>query len=367
MKYFWSSLLFGPEQKLSSIEKQPDYRGSKKEILSWLEILFSIPQKYWVQFRASKNPHSEIFIFKQVEYEGKPQKIFIKKFVVHEGRGYLEGLNRECNAIDKFSQFNDIYDVCTPKLYAFNEQILCMAISYLEGKSFFNEIFESPIKVKFGNSRMEEYKRSLFNLGRWLRHIHDSGIMLLESDRERKIDDILKKDIRGMKLRVEYLNKVRPADFTSDVCRKIISKSSELREHILMRNPSLKVVHGDFSLANILYEQGRLHVLDFSYSGTGLPERDLAKLYLELRNVESFCYMLTPTNEGNLLTSFLSGYGKEININSLGVCEEFYILKHTIINIYMYARLWGSRRFLNPFLCRLFYHYQKKILFSLIR
>jgi len=367
IKYFWSSLLFGPEQKLSCIEKQTDYRTSKTEILSWLEILFPIPQKYWVQVKASKNPHSEIFIFQQSEYAGIAKKIFIKRFIVHEGKAYSEGLKRECNAIDKFSQFNGTYDVYTPQLYAFNEKILCMAISYLEGNSFFNEMFESPIKVKFGNSRLEDYKRSLFNLGRWLRHIHNSRIMLLESDREKKIDDILKKDIRGIKLRIEHLNKARPADFTSDVCEKITSKSSEMRNQILMNSPSLQTVHGDFSLANILYEEGKLHVLDFSYSGPGLPEHDLARLYLDLQNVESYCHMVTPQRKGSLLSSFFSGYGKEININSLGVCEKFYILKHSIINIYMYTRLWGNRRFLNPFLCRLFYHYQKKILFSLIK
>lgn len=368
MRHFWSSVLFGPERKLSPIVKQANYQDLVNEILLWLRMLVPIPQESWIQVKAAKNPYSEIFLFQQNDYPDVPHRIFIKRFITQledKNELDLEGLKRECHALDKVASYSGMYQIYTPKLYAYNRELCCMATNYLEGVSFFNVIFESPLKVITGNSGLKNYEKSLFNLGRWLKHIHSSNLIL--SDRTNRLETILDKDISEIKMRIEHLKKIRPVDFNAKTCKRLLYKSAELAEQIRMDDISLQMVHGDFSLANMLYDSGRLYILDFSNSRVGIPEDDLARIYLDIQNVESFSFMLSRKQRCNLSASFLTGYGKDFGVNSLNASDRFHILKHALINLYMYTKHWGNKEFLNPFLCRLLYHYQKKILFELIK
>jgi len=367
MKSFWSSVIFGPERKLSAITEVKGYQKLVDDILLWLYELFPIPTESWELINASKNPQSEVFLFRQSNYSNIPEKIFIKRFIIkleNKNEMYWEGLKLESQALKLITEFDDRYQICTPRIYGLNQDLCLMATSYQEGQSFFNVLFESPIKVVIGNSRLGEFIKCLSNLGQWLKEVHSSKPLMPEKDNQVKA--ILNKDLSGIEMRIDHLEKARPADFPLAVCEKILATSSDLVRRIMQDGPVLQMVHGDFTLSNVLYNSGRLILLDFATFGLGLPEDDLARIYLDFKNVESYSYMFSPEKRGSLVSAFFSGYGREFGTNS-NVYEMFYLMKHSIINIYMYTKHWGNRQFLNPFLCRLFYSFQKKFLFELLK
>lgn len=366
-RHFWSSVLFGPDRKLSCIEKQSNYRAYVDKVLLKIEEIFPIPIESWRQAKVVKNPHSEIFIFSQNEYPDLPQKIFIKKFIVqleNKNEICLEGLKNECNALKVVSRLDGKHKVYIPKLLAYDEQLCFMVTSYIEGAQYFNVLLKWPVNVIIGDYRLNDVKKCLFNIGKWLRLFHSVDPAI--TDRENKLRAILDKDVSSIKIRIESLKDKMPSDFTTKICGRIISRSLELTEQILSENISPRMTHGDFSLVNMLYNGGNISIHDFASFGFGIPENDVARLYLDLKNVENFVFMLSSPKKGALTYSFLSSYGDRIDLFSCAT-GQFHLLKHSLINIYMYTKHWGNRQFLNPFLARLFYQYQKKILFKLFQ
>lgn len=365
-RHFWSSILFGPDRKLSNIEKKANIRLIVDKVLLKVKESFPIPVDRWKQIKVAKNPHSEIFIFCQNDYPDFPKKIFIKRFIVQletKNEIFLKGLKSECDALKTISLLNGKYNVCIPKLFAYDEELCLMVTSYMEGAKYFNVLLQSPIDVIIGAYRLNDVKKSLFNIGKWLKLLHHVNPEIM--DRKTKLKAILDRDISRMKIRVEFLKNKMPADFTLGICEKIIKRSLEFSAQVLSDNITPKMTHGDLSLVNMLYDNGKIAIYDFANFGFGIPEDDIARLYLDLKNVENYVFMFYPKKKGALTYSFLSSYGDSIDLFSCAT-GQFHLLKHSLINIYMYTKHWGNRQFLNPFLARLFYQYQKKILFKML-
>jgi len=365
-RHFWYSIIFGPERKLSPITEIEGFDSLVEDILLWLNELFSTPSNTWELVNASKNPHSEIFLFRQIGYSNIPGKVFIKRFIIqleNTNETLSEELLRESNALKRIEKFNGRYDVHTPIIYGLNKERYSIATSFQEGDHFFNVLFESPVKVVSGKYQLSEFCKCLSNLGYWLKEVHNTKESLPNMDNH--IKSILNRDLSGIQMHVNHLEKVRPVGFSRQVCDNILARSHELVQQVLKDTPGLRTVHGDFTLSNILYNAEKLSLLDYATLGLGLPEDDLARIYLDLKNVENYSFLFTPGKRGTLISAFFYGYGRRIDANP-NACEAFHIIKHCIINIYMYTKHWGNKQFLNPFLCRLFYSFQKKILFNLI-
>jgi len=366
MKHFWLSVMFGPERKLNEITELPEFPLIVENITLWLFEQFSIPVEDWELVKASKNPHSETFVFRQKYDSSFPEKFLIKKYIIQMENGsavYPDGLEREIEALTKISTHCGRYKVFTPKLYGYNLDLCWAATNFLEGHSFFNSIFENPINVLLGKSNYHEYCESLTNLGLWLKEIHSSKIMYRHQ--KDTVKNTLEKDLFEIEIRLKHLMEVRPADFSLSLYDRIRSTSSRLMHTIINDNPIPTSVHGDFTLANMLYNSGIVNLLDYATFGLGMPEDDLSRIYLDLINVESYSYSLSPSKKGGLSSSFLTGYGMNMDYNS-NTSANFYLIKHCIINIYMYTKHWGNRKFLNPFLCRLFYSFQRKFLLEIL-
>ena len=168
MKNFWSSILSGPERNLGVIEELDDFPRTVDSILLWIYELFPIPSNSWMLDKASKNPHSEVFLFCQTNYSDCPKKVFVKRFIVqmeNKNKFNPKGLMQEVEALKRISEFNGRYQVYAPIFYGYNPDLCLLATSFQEGKSFFNEVFEPPVKVLVDESRSKDFKKSLSNLG----------------------------------------------------------------------------------------------------------------------------------------------------------------------------------------------------------
>lgn len=366
MKYFWFSVLFGPQRKLSDVEKEPYYRELFQNILVWLGTIIPIPWQAWEKSAALKYPYSEIFVFRQNGYSALPKQVVVKRFIIKMEKGnrlHTDGLKRECDALTEVQKFSGICDVFSPKLYGFNERICCMATSHLDGVRFINLLLEIPFKRSMEDLKFEKYKIQLNNLGCWLRRIHTQENTSVKD--EIKLREIVDRDIEKIKLRLENLKNTRPIDFPTEICNRIMKKSHEFAEQMLTNNPTLRSVHGDFSLVNVLYHPSTLGVIDFANFGIGIPEDDLSRIFLDFVNIDACTFRFARGKKGFLWSAFLSGYGKEIDISS-DPAGKFHLLKHAIINTYMYTVHWGNRQFLNPFFCRLLYSFQRKFILNLI-
>ena len=241
MKRFWSSILFGPERKIHSIEKQSDYFDVRHDIVVWLNTVFSIPSEKWIEVMVTKNPYSEIFIFQQDSNKNVPEKIVVKRFIIqleNDSEIFWEGMKRECDALDKVCQFSGMYGIFTPQLYGYSKELCCMVTSYESGDRFVNLLLESPIKVAAINLRLTDYQESLNKLGRWLKEIHACNHATL--DNGLSIESLFNKELSEMKIRLEHPEKARPADFSQDICKKILSFSHDMIERTLKIKPPLQ-------------------------------------------------------------------------------------------------------------------------------
>jgi len=365
VKEFWSHVLFRPRIGNSAFDHEAGLKDLEHRVCDWLSTIFPIPFDKWNKVSAIKYPQSEIFVFAQRECEEIPTKVVVKRFVMPNGSGNMlfpDELNDEYRAIAKLQYLSGVHNVFTPILYGYNENLCCMATSYLEGIRFVNPLLRLPLVQPFIASDIDKYRTQIHNLGLWLRSVHANGFDQTNDGGLRKT---LVKDLAGIQVRVDNLSRMRPADFPSAICKVIVSRAQDLADRVLEENPPLRQIHGDFSLVNVLYDSQKLSVIDFAFFGQGLPEDDLARVYLDFVNIDGYTLMLSSARKGIFAEAFFDGYGKGLNVNK-GVVDQLYLLKHAIINVYIYALHWGERQFLNPLLSRWLYSFQKKFLFKLL-
>lgn len=365
MTRFWSSVLKGPERKLIPVTEAPGFQNFQSLMVAWLDSLFP---GGWRLEKSAKNPHSETFLFQQTQCADIPSRIFVKRFVIRGENGdqlYSDGLTNESKILRQIARFNT-ENVFTPSLYGVNESLCAMAVKFIEGDQFFNVLFQSPIKAVIYDLPSKEMTNSLTTVGQWLCSVHAADPYDFdEVDAERTIESIIDSDLAAIEMRVRHLSSTRPTDFSQPLCRKIMEVSSWLARTIIGKNPSPRMVHGDFTLPNMLFDHGQLCILDHASFGLGMPEDDLCRIYLDFLNVEKYSYLFKFKARNSLSSAFFSGYGRTIDPESSSLAA-FYLLKHSIINIYMYTIHWGNKSFLNPILCRLFYSFQKKFLIEVV-
>lgn len=365
---FFGSIIFKPKLEIPEIHNAEDYQKVIISIIKWINELFPSPRSNWELLKAVKNIHSEIFIFQQKFSSNIPERLFVKRFIIQQdvkGKFDYESLDREYSALVLLGNLDNSNGVFTPAIYGKNYELCSILMSYCEGRSFFNVLFQSPIKLFINKYNFPQYTTSLKNLGRWLKEFHDleTNIKTSQNDIRVKLDN----DLLDIITRVQKLGIAAKSDFTPELCKKIISTASDLTKQIVMQRKILKNVHGDLTLANILYDSGTLYLLDYGFWGAGFPEDDLARLYLDLRNIGCYSMLLKSSKKRTLSSAFFSGYGIKQGCPDLeDATSRFYLIRHTIINIYMYSFIAGNKRFLNPFICRLFYCFQKNFLLSII-
>lgn len=366
-KKFWSDMFFGPDRAILPIESQHYFKESISEIRQWLEELLCIPSAAWRLDYCAKNPHSEIFIFSQSFDLKIIKKIFIKKYIIQlkgSSKIGVEELLQEVNFLSKLKNItHENCKIFTPTLLGINQDKYLIATSYEDGSSFFNVLFESPFTHLLNVNKEPSHLSSLYALGSWLRTVHDNLIKDFNpTSSTESIQDSLNSDIQP---RLYHLRKARPADFTPDLCRRILAVTSDACKQIDLNQHSFVSIHGDFTLANILYDAEKLCVLDFANSTCGHRESDIARMYLDLYNIEKYTFLFSPRKKKLYHSSFLDGYGAKFDFHYDPIWR-IYLIKHAVINIFMYAKHWGNSSFLNPFYCRLFYSFQRKFLMNLI-
>ncbi len=362
---FWKAILFGPDRKMQAFdEKCGKERQIADKIELWLCDLLRIKKERLCVHAIRKNPHSESFIFNQQQKGETSRKIFVKRFITqledNKSETNLMGLRNEYAALRKMTSLNGKYDVYTPTVYGYSNALASVAMGFLEGESLFNILCQSPLSV-FTKRPSTVWKETFLELGRWLREVHMMRNMTAAATK--RLASKVMQDIAKIETRIAYLEKNRPVDFDGPFCSKLISEAYDLADTILSAPQLPYLTHGDFSLSNISHKSGSLSIVDFATFGVGLPEDDVARLYLDLLNLDRYTSAFDRSNQGQLFSYFYAGYGTDI-IKQRPAFWQFHLIKHALINVYMYSKHWGNRQFLNPVLCRLFYRNQKKVLFG---
>lgn len=366
MKEFWSSILFREDGILTPSRGQKAFLPVPHEVCEWLGELFTVPPEVWKRVSAERFPYSKVFVLRQDRRSDVPQIVAVKKIhILHEdGRDLsVQRVEAEQKALRLVGAFDGISGIHVPRLHGASETLRCIAIDYIEGERFMNLLLQYPLTNRALLSNLPAYASKLGDLGQWLCSVH--ATKLDNVDVKTMVRAMTENDVEEIRLRVEGLSIRRPADFHPELCKRINAFCASLAQEVIRRKCALHLKHGDFTLVNVLSNSGRGSVLDFTNFGWGSPEDDLSRIYLDFHNVDRCTFMFLPEKRGILMDSFFDGYGKSFP-GCDNYVDSFYLLKHAVINIYMCAKMWGSRYFLNPLLSRLIYEFQKNFLLQLI-
>ena len=325
----------------------------------WLESIFVVGYEKWQEIQSVNYPYSNITILQQFEVLEIPQKIVIKKANPENNFDIsTSNIKVESAALRRLKEISGIQEVRTPEIYGVNEKLCCIAMEHVDGQRIINYLLEFPLKTLLGKIEIEKYQEKMYNLGKWLKAMHSEITPNIIDEKE--LERSLKRDKEGIEKRVNYLGEIRNKDFPEKTGDEIISRVTSLIKKMVEKPPALKAVHGDFSLVNILLQPPKIYVVDFTSFGPGLPEDDLARIYLDFKNIDEYTFRLRPKKKGSFTWPFFEGYGGKIEIRN--PYTQFYLIKHALINLYMYRVNMGRENFLNPLLCRVLYSTQKSFL-----
>lgn len=259
-----------------------------------------------------------------------------------------QSLENEAHELERCKKLNlRTHHIIPTEFEGFEKDSNTLSTKLIDGKELFHILWNSTYLLgKLRGNRLPNINILLdrFNeLGQWLRLYHDSSISSdgYDAGLEWISEDILRK--------IEYIenNKLLKKDKIKRILRYTESLYKELERSTLQSSSGLFQcrVHADFIVYNILVDKELdFHVLDFSDVRLGCCLDDVVRFYSGL-------YAMSRTNRmrnrvlGNLLSTFLSGYGYSPEITShpyfkLVMLYNFLIqfcVKHNMRNMHSFV------------------------------
>lgn len=310
-------------------------KSYQNQILIWLSTYFDIPPDCWLLASSSQNKYSQTYIFQQNKCQFNPQKVFVKSLRAEVEEKNSRHYDNEKNALEVAARIGSVGNVRAPKVFGTNNLLKSIAMEYLPGESLFNFLWNHNQRYLF---LKKTDKKLIYDLGRWLSIFHCATPPIKSEDAE--FSKTLRYDVSLIEKRLSVLRAKRFLPLSLDFLDRASAQVKVLHNELMGMDLTPVLVKGDFSTANIIINDNHeLFVLDFSTSRRSLPEDDMARFFTELINID---FLRSSSNSSKYilsdykLESFLDGYNYQLN-SAREIILSFYLLKHAIINLYMYA------------------------------
>ncbi len=186
-----------------------------------------------------------------------------------------------------------------PAPVAYFEDISVVVQNAVPGESLSHRINRYG-RLRPARERLDELKDQCAGAGRWLRILHDS----FPDDAAPLSIEKLRHDV---KCRLEVVSAADPTNLDSSCCERVLRAFDAAADAVGGTDLKTTLVHGDFTLGNILVDGARVTVLDFSRTSNGSPFQDLARFHHQLRLfLAKFIYRQDVVAE--LALAFRKGY-----------------------------------------------------------
>lgn len=186
-----------------------------------------------------------------------------------------------------------------PSAVAYFEDIAVIVQDAVPGENLSHRINRLG-RLRPARGRLDELKDQCAGAGRWLRLLHDS----FPDDATPLSIEKLRHDVKG---RLEVVSAADPSNLDAACCERILRAFDAAADAVGETDLKTTLVHGDFTLGNILVDGARVTVLDFSQTTSGSPFKDLARLHHQLRLfLAKFIYRKDVVAE--LALAFRKGY-----------------------------------------------------------
>lgn len=123
---------------------------------------------------------------------------------------------------------------------------------------------------------------------------------------------------------------------------EMIHEWKEKKQNFITENDEMNFVHGNFSLENIIFSQGKSSFIDFENCGQGSPYEDLSLICLPLfltRTLPFFPF----SKSFETLSSFLAGYKliRKLDTKLLGIYITMRLLRYYLNNNFKNPKVAG--------------------------
>lgn len=269
--------------------------------------IFQLKQPPTIQLlKTLRNPYSETYQF-QIQHESICQRIYLKMPHASSNESHvvkkrletefqiMQTLHRN-SAADSTQSFTGV-----AQPFGYYPEHLALATFEVGSQTLRHHYRSAARRVYRGSSRkilMEEVK----NAGIWLREFQqhtfqDNGSF----DGEQLID--------YLGIRLNRIMQMHDIEFSSAFAERLKNKIRQLSETINAKTHENSGRHNDFASHNILVENGKLWVIDFSMYDTGSSAYDPAYFWLDIEMLKA-----DPTYCSHFLCqlqdNFLFHYGK---------------------------------------------------------
>lgn len=161
----------------------------------------------------------------------------------------------------------------------------------------------------------ESVRRHFFLCGRWLRQFQEgTEAFVRERFQASRENDVLDTGTIAslIRQRAEGVATDGPTALSRDEALRLADAADNLAHRCGDDTRGLSGIHGDFLPANVIAEQGDIHVIDFLMFRTGIRFYDLSYFYFQLETLLLKPYFRARAVNA-LLTSFCEGYGFSAN------------------------------------------------------
>ncbi len=307
-------------------------KSNDVKIKEWLSEQLQIPDENIFTEKCITNKYSQSMIFSQTLRGNEPFYIFVKSINSGDDEADTRHYNNEIKSY-RLLENGPYENVCSPELFSENSELRCLAMNYIIGNSLFNQFWNSRRRSLFlcpvDNKNME----IVSGIGRWLSKLHSLNTRNVFISRCTK--EIISHDHGEISKRYFFLQEKNIPFFDKRKLKIAYGKSVRLSEELKQKEFPLGMIHGDFSLANIIVNKQGVAVVDYSMAQMSVKEDDLARMICDLINIE-ISLKCADYDNSSIIKKFLDGYGYVLTSENRKILE-FYLIKHLFTNITMHV------------------------------
>jgi len=276
--------------------------------------------------RSIRRPHS-ILVWTLVRFaDGSEESVVVKvpRHRIGSSDADLEKQRRRLRseyetAVTLQALLHDVGGVATVDPVGYFEDIPALVTRAVPGESLREQIMRRA-RWRPARSKLDALEESCVSAGAWLRRFQDATARSGE-------EFALEPFVAYVQLRVDRLVALRAGGMNRRLGDRVHSYLLSESEAVTPEERRVSALHADFSLSNILWNSGRIVVVDIPDLRNGSVLHDASRLYHQIGLLRHHpAYLATTVRR--LQTSFLRGYGGENA--SFGTLFRMYLMRHTV-------------------------------------
>lgn len=310
---------------------------TKDPIKQWLSNEFNIPIQNWKSIKNSTNLYSSTRLYSQNHTTHIPNKIFVKSIHSNKPEDDKKHYLAEKEAITLAGDIKTGSNVKSPKVYAFNDSLSSVAMEFVDGCSLFNTLWNWRRNRLFIYSIPPAHLEILKDVTQWLEAFHKS-LKFYNVNKKTILKNTFNGDLIEIEKRIEII-KTKP-HYLVDM--NVIGRAYQLAIEITKKHNyntiNYVLCHSDFTLANMIFSEKGIHIIDYSMTAISSREEDLARLIADICNINLSCLYAKRINsleEFKAIDLILQSY--QYNLHKNKNILSFFLIKHILINITMYV------------------------------